>query len=57
MGRRIPTHQPILAHELDPADSILRLSARDKVIYMTNAIESVNMSLRKPTKNRGEFEA
>ncbi|MDT3706066.1 MAG: IS256 family transposase [Thiobacillus sp.] len=26
-----------------------------KVIYTTNAIDSVNMSLRKPTKNRGSF--
>ena len=26
-----------------------------KVIYTTNAIESVNMSLRKITKNRGSF--
>lgn len=26
-----------------------------KVIYTTYAIESVNMSLRKPTKNRGAF--
>ena len=26
-----------------------------KVIYTTNAIESVNMSLRKTTKNRGSF--
>ena len=26
-----------------------------KVIYTTNAIESVNMSLRKVTKNRGSF--
>jgi transposase-like protein len=26
-----------------------------KVIYTTNAIESVNMSLRKQTKNRGSF--
>lgn len=28
-----------------------------KVIYTTNAIESVNMSLRKLTKNRGSFPA
>ena len=28
-----------------------------KVIYMTNAIESVNMSLRKITKNRARFQA
>ncbi len=26
-----------------------------KAIYTTNAIESVNMSLRKVTKNRGSF--
>ncbi len=26
-----------------------------KVIYTTNSIESVNMSLRKLTKNRGSF--
>ena len=26
-----------------------------KVIYTTNAIESMNMSLRKVTKNRGSF--
>lgn len=26
-----------------------------KVIYTTNAIESINMSLRKVTKNRGSF--
>ena len=26
-----------------------------KVIYATNAIESINMSLRKITKNRGSF--
>jgi putative transposase len=26
-----------------------------KVIYTTNAVESVNMSLRKLTKNRGSF--
>lgn len=29
--------------------------AIQKVIYTTNAIESVNMSLRKLTKNRGSF--
>jgi putative transposase len=28
---------------------------RRRIIYTTNAIESVNMSLRKITKNRGSF--
>ena len=30
-------------------------AGNSQVIYTTNAIESVNMSLRKITKNRGSF--
>ena len=33
----------------------INMSGEKEVIYTTNAIESVNMSLRKITKNRGSF--
>ena len=37
-------------------DSVLRVSAEiRKVIYTTNAIESLNMVMRKVTKTRGSF--
>ena len=41
---------------MDAGDSVLRLPSRGrKIIYTTNAIESLNMRLRKSVKNRGHF--
>ncbi|MFO1211377.1 MAG: transposase [Paenacidovorax caeni] len=49
-------HRPVRRSELEPAHPVLDyLPEIRKVIYTTNAIESVNMRLRKLTKNRGLF--
>ena len=56
MGRRLFADQPVLAPELAAHYSVLGLPSEiRRVIYTTNAIESVNISLRKITKNRGSF--
>jgi transposase-like protein len=44
-----------LTEHLGHGKNELVANAAGKVIYTTNAIESVNMSLRKLTKNRGSF--
>ncbi len=56
MGRYLPQHHPVLAQELGSSDAVFDYPAEiRKVIYTTNAIESVNMGLRKITKSRGSF--
>src|SRR6476660_10263791 len=56
MECRLPGGRPILAAQLGAHRAVFDYPAEiRKVIYTTNAIESVNMSLRKVTKNRGSF--
>jgi putative transposase len=56
-GSDYPTIVKSWRSNWDSHHAVLRLPAGGirKVIYTTNAIESVNMSLRKITKNRGSF--
>ena len=56
MGRSGPLDWPVLAAQLAADYPVLRLSTGNPQGDLhTNAIESVNMSLRKITKNRGSF--
>ena len=56
MGSGISAYRAIVAQKLVARHPVLRLCAEvRRIIYTTNAIESVNMSLRKITKNRGAF--
>ncbi len=56
MGYRVSDDQPDVAAELGTLDAVFRVSGDiRKVIYTTNAIESLNMSLRKVIKTRGSF--
>ena len=56
MGPEIPHRRGILAARLGPGDPVLCFPARGRrVIYTTNAIESVNARLRKIIKTRGHF--
>jgi putative transposase len=56
MGRIVSDYQPDVAPELGAFNAIFRLPADiRKVIYTTNAVESLNMSLRKVIKTRGSF--
>ena len=49
-------HRPSLAAGLGACGPAIRLSAGDrKMIYTTNAVESLNRSLRKIIKTRGSF--
>ena len=53
MESQISNHWSAVAKDLGKGDSLLRIPAVDrKVIYTTNAAESLNMSLRKPLKTR-----
>ncbi len=55
-GEKVSDHRQELAHELGADLPDVFLSGRDqKVVYTTNAIESLNMSLRKIIKNRAAF--
>ena len=55
-GSGLPAYRAVLATQLGTHHPVLRLSTRDTAHHFTtNAIESVNMSLRKITKNRGSF--
>jgi len=56
MGWALTEHQPDLAAELGAGESIYGYPAEiRKVIYATNAVESLNRSLRKVIKTRGSF--
>jgi len=56
MGQGLPVDWAELAAELGTDHPFFRLSAGNpKVIYTTNAIESINMSLRKVIKTRSSF--
>ncbi len=56
MGWSLPYHQPDVAPELGALDPFFAYPADiRKVIYTTNAVESLNMSLRKVIKTRGSF--
>jgi putative transposase len=45
-----------LTKELAPRDSVLRFPEEiRKIVYTTNAVESLHMTLRKVTRNRGSF--
>ena len=56
MGRGLSAHRAVLAAEPGTPHSFFDYPPEiRKVIYTTNAIESVNMSLRKITKNRDAF--
>jgi len=56
MGRDASGYQPDLAAELDADHTVLPYSPEiRKVIYTTNAVESLNMTLRKAIKTRAAF--
>ena len=56
MGWKIPHSQPALASTLGDIIPFFGYSAEiRKVIYTTNAIESLNRSLRKVLKTKGSF--
>ena len=56
MGCEVPGHRPKLAGGLGTPDRVFDYPPEiRKVIYTTNAIESLNASLRKLLKNRGAF--
>ena len=55
-GRKFPTVVAAWRRAWDAGDPVLRVSAEiRRVIYTTNAIESVNARLRKIIKTRGHF--
>ena len=56
MGRGVSHDQPNVAAELEHLTPFFGYPADiRKVIYTTNAVESLNMSLRKVIKTRGSF--
>ncbi|ATG90532.1 hypothetical protein MKLM6_2309 [Methylomonas koyamae] len=62
MERGLPVDCSDMAAQLEPHHPVLRLSARNTPHHLhhlclvgTNAIESVNMSLRKISNNPGSF--
>jgi transposase-like protein len=56
MERKLPVDWATVAKELGESHPAVRLSAGDpESDYTTNAIESINMSLRKVTKSRASF--
>ena len=59
MGREIRLHRPCLAAGVAGSDRVLCLRSGDpairKIIYTTNAIESVNRVIRKSIKARSSF--
>jgi putative transposase len=56
MRQNTPLHRSILAGNWDRIIPFFAYPPEiRKVIYTTNALESLNMSLRKVTKNRGSF--
>ena len=56
MGPEVPDHRAELAAGLGARHPVLRLPAGCvRIIYTTNAIESLNMQLRKIIKTRGHF--
>ena len=59
MGWEIRLDRPGLAARLAGSDPVLRLRSGDpairKIIYTTNAIESLNRVIRKSIKTRGSF--
>ena len=57
MGEKAARHRPELATRLGASDPPFLLIEKEirKIIYTTNAIESLHMQLRKVLKNRGHF--
>ena len=59
MGREICLDRPGVAAGMGRGDPLLRLRSGDpairKIIYTTNAIESLNRVIRKSIKTRGSF--
>ena len=57
MGPEIPVNRTLLAAGVAGGDPFFRLPAAvRKIIYTTNAIESLNRVIRKTTKTRGSFQ-
>ena len=56
-GRKYPAIAPELAAKLGACHPVLRLSrpAVRRIIYTTNAIESLNAKLRRAVRTRGHF--
>ena len=52
MGAQIPGDHSKLATQLGAGDSVLRLR---RIIYTTNAIESLHSQVRKVVRGRGHF--
>jgi transposase-like protein len=55
MGWGLSDDQPDVAPELGTLDTVFQLSGGHSQGHLTNAIESLNMSLRKVIKTRGSF--
>ena len=56
MGQEMPLNRPELAARMARSHPVLCIStAVRKIIYTTNAIESLNRVIRKTTKTRGSF--
>jgi hypothetical protein len=56
MGTPVSSHRPDLERQLGAGDPVFRISARGSpVVYTTNAVESLHMSLRKIINARGSF--
>ena len=56
MGREVPDDRDLVAEQRERVTPFLAFPAYfRKVIYTTNAIESLNSQLRKVLKNRGHF--
>ena len=59
MGSQVPGDRTGLAAAMGTGDPVLRLSTRGtadhRIIYTTNAIESLNSKLRTAVRSRGHF--
>ena len=55
MGQQIPIDQRLVAQKLGVIPFFQFPAEIRKIVYTTNAIESLNMSLRKAIKTRGAF--
>jgi len=56
LGPKVPGDRPELAPPLERGDPVFAFSAEvRKIIYTTNAIESLHSQVRKAIRNKGHF--
>ena len=56
MGAQVPGDREAVERELGASDTVLRVSGEvRRVLYTTNAVESLHMNLRKIITTRGSF--